>query len=170
MLINFFETYQVCRDYYVSVIYNPDLRSVYPYYDNFIAMNIMMMTIQRFIIDIIQMSVDRDFFDLISIKKMFNVYGIPFFESLPLDYQRIIIKHLNILVRTKSTDQCLYDIANTLMYERISVYKYFLVKERLMDDDGLPIIATKKITNDDGSTSEIPDYEKCMMCIFNQQI
>lgn len=156
----FFETYTVCRDYYVSVIYNSDLKSVYPYYDNFIAMNIMMMTIQRFIVDIIQMSVDRDFFDLMSVKKMFNVYGLPFFETLPMDYQRIIIKHLNIMVRTKSTDQCLYDIANTLMYERISVYKYFLVKERLMDDNGIPIMATKKITNDDGTTTEVPDYEK----------
>jgi len=156
----FFETYNICRDYYISVIYNSDLRSVYDYYDNFIAMNIMMMTIQRFVIDIIQMSVDRDFFDLMSIKKMFNVYGIPFFESLPLDYQRIIIKHLNIMVRTKSTDQCLYDIANTLMYERISVYKYFLVKERLMDENDIPIEATKTIINEDGTTSEAPDYEK----------
>lgn len=156
----FFETYNFCREYFVSIIYNADLRSVYPYYDNFICMNIMMMTIQRFIVDVIQMSIDRDFFDLLSIKKMFNVYGVPFFESLPLDYQRTIVKHLNILVRTKSTDKCLYDIANTLMYERISVYKYFLIKEKILDKNGVPVEFKKTIHNDDGTTSEVPDYEK----------
>lgn len=156
----FFETYSFCREYFMTVIYNNNFRQLYELYDNYIAMNIMIMTIQRMIVDTIKSSIDRDFFDLILVKKLFACYGVPFFQTLPMDYQRIIVKHLNMLIRTKSTDRCLYDIANTLMYERLNVYKYFLVKERLLDENGNPIIATKTKYDDEGNVYTVPDYEK----------
>lgn len=156
----FFDTYSFCREYFMNVIYNNSFRQIYELYDNFIAINIMIMTIQRILIDTVKMSIDRDFFDLILIKKMFNCYGVPFFETLPLDYQRILVKHLNMLLRMKSTDKCLYEIANILMYERINIYKYFLVKERLLDEEGNPIVATKKEYDDEGNEYEVPDYSK----------
>lgn len=46
------------------------------------------------------------------------------------------------------------------MYERISVYKYFLIKEKILDKNGVPVEFKKTIHNDDGTTSEVPDYEK----------
>lgn len=159
-LKSFFQTYAFCREYFMSVIYNRNFRDRYDLYENFIGMNIMIMTIQRMIVNTIKMSIDRDFYDLNSIKKMFDCYGVPFFEDLPLDYQRSIIKHLNILIRTKSTDKCLYDISSILMYERISIYKYMLVRERKLDENGDPIYAEKEVYDDDGNVSYVPDYDK----------
>lgn len=160
-LRSFFETYDFCREYFMSVIYNNSFSEMYALYDNFIGMHIMVMAIQRMIVNTIKLSIDRDFYDLNSIKKMFDCYGVPFFEDLPLDYQRAIIKSLNVLIRTKSTDKCLYDISNILMYERIKIYKYFLVRERRLDKDNNPIEAEKPEYNDEGEvTGYVPDYEK----------
>lgn len=156
----FFETYSFCREYFMATIYNSVFSGRYNLYENFIGMNIMIMTIQRLVVDTIKLSIDRDFYDLTSIKKMFDCYGIPFFEDLPLDYQRTIIKNLNMLIRSKSTDKVLYDIANILMYERMRIYKYFLVKERKLDEAGNPLIITKIIYDDDGNEIEVPDYDK----------
>lgn len=144
----FFETYDFAREYFMNMLYNKSFRYRYDLYDNYIGMHIMIMTIQRLIVDTIKMGIDRDFYDLISIKKLFNVYGIPFFEDLPLDYQRTIVKNVNMLVRSKSTDKVLYDIANTLFYERVKIYKYYLIRERKFDENGDPIFAYKEIILD----------------------
>jgi hypothetical protein len=144
----FFDTYDFCREYFMSIIYNKHFKSRYDLYDNYIGMHIMIMTVQRLIADTIKMCIDRDFYDLTSIRKLFNVYGIPFFEDLPLDYQRMIVKNVNMLIRSKSTDKVLYDVANTLFYERVQIHKYYLVKERKFDENGEPIIAYKKVNND----------------------
>lgn len=156
----FFETYDFCREYFMNVIYNKSFVGRYNLYDNFIGMHIMIMTVQRMIVDTIKLSIDRDFYDLISIKKMFDSYGVPFFEDLPLDYQRTIIKNLNMLIRSKATDKVLYDITNTLMYERIQIYKYYLVRERIMDENGEPVIIYKDVTDDEGNITRELDYEK----------
>lgn len=140
----FFETYDFAREYFMNMLYNKGLRDRYDLYDNFIGMHIMIMTIQRLVVDTIKMGIDRDFYDLISIKKLFNVYGVPFFEDLPLDYQRTIVKNVNMLIRSKSTDKVLYDIANTLFYERVKIYKYYLVKQRKFDEYGEPIFLYKE--------------------------
>ena len=141
----FFETYDFCREYFVSLIYNKQFKTRYDLYDNYIGMHIMIMTIQRMIADSIKVGLERDFYDLITIQKLFNAYGVPFFEDLPLDYQRTIVKNLNKLIRSKSTDKVLYDIANTLFYERVSINKYYLVKERKFQEDGEPVTLYKNV-------------------------
>ena len=141
----FFETYDFCREYFMSMIYNKQFKARYDLYDNYIGMHIMIMTVQRLIVDTIKMGIDRDFYDLATIKKMFDVYGIPFFDNLPLDYQRTIVKNLNRMIRSKSTDKVLYDIANTLFYERVNINKYYLVKERKFDETGDPITLYKNV-------------------------
>lgn len=145
----FFETYDFAREYFMNIIYNKTFKNRYDLYDNYIGMHIMIMTVQRLIVDTIKIGIDRDFYDLTSIKKLFNVYGIPFFEDLPLDYQRTIMKNVNMLIRSKSTDKVLYDIANTLFYERVKIFKYYLVKERKFNENGEPIFAYKEIILDD---------------------
>ena len=144
----FFETYDFAREYFMGLIYNKAFKERYDLYDNYMGMHIMIMTVQRLVVDTIKMGIDRDFYDLISIKKLFNVYGVPFFEDLPLDYQRTIVKNVNMLIRSKSTDKVLYDIANTLFYERVRIYKYFLVRERKFDEDGNPIFLYKEEIKD----------------------
>lgn len=46
------------------------------------------------------------------------------------------------------------------MYERMRIYKYFLVKERKLDEDGNPLKIDKVIYDDEGNEIIVPDYEK----------
>ena len=156
-LRSFFETYDMCREYFVSMIYNANFKQRYDLYDNFIGMHIMIMTIQRLIVDTIKICIDRDFYDLVSIKKLFNVYGLPFYEDLPLDYQRMICKNVNWLLRCKSTDKVLYDVANTLFYERIDLHKFFLIKDRKFDENGEPVFKFKYVATDDKYDEDLRD-------------
>ena len=48
----------------MSTIYNKTLASRYDLYDNYIAMCIMIMTVQRLIVDTIKTAIDRDFYDI----------------------------------------------------------------------------------------------------------
>ena len=79
----FIELYEQCRDYFVSSIYNYKYRTFMKYYDNFIAMCIMVMTIQQLIMKQIPLSIKRNFFD-ISIQSSFSksfCFIIPFLNS-----------------------------------------------------------------------------------------
>lgn len=165
-LNKFFETYIACREYFTSVIYIKEFSGKYDLYDNFIAMNIMLMTVQRMMVNTFKIGVERDFYDLPSIKALFDSYGLPFFEELPLDYQRSIMKNLNMLLRYKSTDKVLYDISNILFFDRIKIFKYFLIKEREFDKKGNPIFAYKEIINEDGEVEIVEDIEKMYSFYF----
>lgn len=165
-LNKFFEAYMSCREYFTSVIYIKEFSSRYDLYDNFIAMNIMLMCIQRLMVNTIQIGVHRDFYDLHSIQSLFNSYGLPFFEDLPLDYQRSIMKNLNMLLRYKSTDKVLYDISNILFFDRIKIFKYFLIKDRNFDKKGNPIFAYKEVENEFGEIEIVEDVEKMYSFYF----
>lgn len=156
----FFQTYDLAREYFTSVIYVKEKYNQDNLYDNFIAMSIMIMTIQRVMTDTFKLGVDRDFYDLDSIKAFFNSYGVPFFETLPLDYQRMIMKRLNILLRSKSTDRCLYDITNILFFDRTTILEYYLMKEQKYDDNGIPLDIKKPIEDIDGTIRYVEDIDK----------
>ena len=60
----------------MNILYNKNLRDRYDLYDNYIGMHIMINDCSTISCDTIKMGIDRDFYDLISIKKLFNVYTV----------------------------------------------------------------------------------------------
>ena len=149
-LRSFFSTYNLCREYFTSVIYVKEKYLNDELYDNFIAMSIMLMCIQRVMVNTFKLGVELDFYDLHSIQAFFKSYGVPFFEVLPLDYQRRIMKNVNQLLRAKSTDNCLYDIAHLLFLNRVTIVQYYLMKEQLYDNDDKPLYLEREFEGPDG--------------------
>jgi hypothetical protein len=127
--------YSGCRDYFVNTIYNYYYRDIYDYYDNFIGLAIVQMTVTQVITRSMETALDRDFYDEIMVRYLFEMYGIPYYSDLPYQTQRRLVKSLNLLIRNKATNTVVYDIASILGYHDIKVYKYYLVKERLFDSD-----------------------------------
>lgn len=78
----FINIYNDCRDYTVTVLYNREFSKRYPLYDEFMAMNILIMSVQKMFVSTFQNVVSRDFFDLLTIKNLFDCYQIPFVEKL----------------------------------------------------------------------------------------
>lgn len=155
----FNDIYDQCREYFMTVIYVKEYSNRYDLYDNFIALMIMVMTIQRLIANMFKYGIDRDFYDLDSIKMMFDVYNVPFMEDVPMEYQKILLRNLNSLLRYKSTDKVLFDICSLLGYERVKIFKYFLIKEHKLDSNEKPLFVYKEIDNGDGTTTLVEDKE-----------
>lgn len=165
----FMQVYEQCREYFVKTTFVSTFRSFIDYYDNFIAMCIMIMTIQQLIMKQISLGVQRAFFDIFAIKALYQAYNIPYNLCLDEETQNDIMQNLNLLVQNKATNKVVYDIASILGFSNINVYKYYLSKERKFDIYGVPIVAwTKKFNNDTGEIDTVPDYEKMYDIYFQK--
>lgn len=163
----FIKTYTECREYVVTVLYNRDFSTRYRYYDEFMAMNILLMTVQRMFVSTFQNVVSRDFFDLVTIKNLFDCYQIPFIENLPIDRQRLLVRNINKLLRYKSTNQVLQNICTILGYEQLNIVQHYLVKKHIMDVNGNPVFYTKTVLDEDTMEYvEVPDHKKMYEIYF----
>lgn len=147
----FTRIYEQCREYFMSVIYNRNMSAMHDQYDNFIALCIMVMTIQRYVSNTFKFGVQRDLFDWEFIQNMYKSYNVPFIDSLAIDHHVVILKNLNNLLRHKSTDKVLFDICSILGLTYVDIYKYYLVKDQLRDDNGKPIFVYKDKYDEDGN-------------------
>lgn len=146
----FLTIYEQNREYFSTVIYIQDYSSQYDLYDNFIALAIMIMTIQRNVSNAFKQGIQRNFYDWEFIRNMYKMYNIPFVENVPIEYHVALMKNFNNLLRYKSTDKVLFDICSLLGYERMKLYRYYLVKEHKLDQDGKPLFLYKHQTDDNG--------------------
>ena len=166
-LLNLFMLiYEQCREYFMTCIYITEYRSTIDYYDNFIAMCIMVMTFQQVVARTIKGIIERDFFDPYCCKLLFSVYNVPYYNEMDSATRTQLVQNLNILVQNKGTNKVIYDIASILGYDRLEIFKYYIVKARKFNKNGLPINATK-IDPDTGET--VPDY-KAMFDIYFQKV
>lgn len=128
-------SYNAARDYMVNTVYNYYYRNVYDYYDNFIGLAIVQLAVSQTMARSMQTAIDRDFYDETMVRLLFEMYGVPYYPSLPYQTQRRLVKNLNYLIQNKATTSIIYDIASILGYHDVNIYKYYLVKERIFDSD-----------------------------------
>lgn len=164
---DFITLYGKARSYYMMGFYNKEYSNIFLWYDEFIGFCIITMAIQRVIANIYKQGLTRDFYDVSLIKYLFQSYSIPYIEDLDIKYQRALAKDLNRLLRYKSTDKVLYDVAHLLGFYDVNIYKYYLVKTHVLDEDGKPIFPKTQYT-ENGKTYTVPDYEKMYRFHFQQ--
>ena len=161
--------YSQARSYFVSTVYNPYHRNVIDYYDNFIAMCIMVMTINQLLVRQMDLAISRNYYNKQSIKMLYEAYNIPYNMNIDDDTQKQICQNLNLLIQNKATDKVLYNIIELLGYSNLSIYKYYMVRERKYDDFGVPIVAyTKRFNNDTGEYEDTYDYQKMYDVYFER--
>lgn len=169
VLNKFIVLYEQAREYFTSVVYSPAMSKQVDYYDNFIALCIAVMTIQQLTVRSLENEIDRDFFDLNSIKALYDSYNFPFMSRLDLERQKAIVQNLNILIQNKATNKVLYDIAALLGFSDVNIYKYFLTKSQSFDVYGNPIVAVKQEFNmETGKVENVYDYEKMYKVYFQK--
>lgn len=166
----FLSVYEQCREYFVSTIYISEYRTIIDQYDEFIAMCIMVMTINQLTSRSLGLIPSRDYYDTVSMRMLFDSYNLPYFSKIDPVIQRTICKNLNMLIRDKGTNKVIYDICSLLGYDKITVYKYFLVKSHNLDVHGNPIFVDKQEFDDEkGEYVTVPDYEK-MFDVYFQKV
>lgn len=152
---NFTRIYEQNREYICTTLYNRNFADSYPLYDNFMALCIMIMTVQRMFALSFKQGISRDLYDWEFIQNLYASYNIPFNESLSIDTHITLVKNFNYLLRHKSTDKVLFDLASLLGYANIDFEKYYLVKDHKFDENGNPLFVYT--TDEDGNT--VPDYK-----------
>lgn len=151
--------YEEAREYFTSTIYNHQFATRYEYYDGFIGLMILTMTIQRVISNLFKIVVERDFYDLATLRLFLESFGVPFVEIFTTHQQRMLVRNLNILLMKKQGTQVMYDILDLLGYDTFQLTKYVLVKQhRMMGDEDAPtpdikpIFVYRNVVAEDGTT------------------
>ena len=142
----FTELYYQCFVYVTTILYN-NAFITYDYYESFMILLTVFMAMQKFISTKYVDSIKKDFYDLDSIRNTFLSYGLPFFEDIPIRYQKNIIKNLNQLLKYKGTDKVLIDIVKLFGFSNTELFKYYLIKDIKRDERGNPVIDYEKPSN-----------------------
>ena len=159
---DFLTCYDEARVYFLSVVFNYDYVNIVEYYNEFIGFLILHMAIQRMINTMFKVMVDRDFYDLDTVRVFLSSYQIPFVELFTMDQQKMLVKNLNILLRNKGNTKVLYDILGLLGYDNFEILKYLLVKQHKLyqenDESPLkPLFVYRTSVTEDGTLYIEPD-------------
>lgn len=132
--------YQMYRDridenkfYTLRTVYSEAFKYNSDYYDHFIAIFIVIITMIDIISRVQEFITRKEIFDIRSVQYIFKSYGVPFFEEIPLKYQISMVKNLHTLLKYKSTSACMVDICSLFGFDNIKIFKYYLLKDRKVD-------------------------------------
>ena len=136
---DFIDTYEAARRMIIRVYYSDAYRNKSHLYEGFLGMCILFTTQSRMFVKYLEADIPRNFYDLESLKLVYDAYSVPFYSAIPLKYHERIVKKINELIGYKGSNQIFYDLFEIFDFGRMSAYQYYLVKDRITDDDGNPI-------------------------------
>ena len=145
---DFDAVYDSCCNLVNSVYYSDAFRKTNTLYENFLAMSILFMTIQTMQYHYLSVDVIRDFYDTESLKYVYDSYSVPFYNEIPLEYHRKIVKNINKLIGYKGSSQVFFDLFD-IFDTNMNIYTYYLTKIHRFDEHGNPMFELK--TDEDGN-------------------
>jgi len=143
----FVRKYNENRLYVMATFYSEGLKMTSKYYSNFIGMMIMLMTMIDILSELQEHIVKKDILDKRCIQFIFEMYGIPYYNSIPIKYQYRMCKNVNQLIRYKSCAQGMLNLIDLFGAENIEVFKYFILRDRNIDRWGDIIYDQVETTN-----------------------
>lgn len=150
--IKFLERLDINRSYFISCFYSDSYKLDNDYFDSYM----IFMIIINSMLDMITLShefiIKREIFDLRTVQHILESNGVKFFSDIPIKYQKRLVRNLNVLIKYKSSDKNIIDICSLFGFDDIESFKYYLHKNRNIDDKGNYIIKTK--IDDDGNEVE----------------
>lgn len=152
----FLEYLEKNRVFFLKTIYSEAHKFNSEYYDNFIMIMILIQSFADMITLAPEFIIRRELFDLRTIQYIFESQGCEFFPEIPLKYQKRLVRNLNRLIKYKSCDKNLVDIASLFGFDDIQLFKYYILRIPIMNEDG----TYRRDTVEDPLTGkDIPDYE-----------
>ena len=121
------------RTYTMRAVYSEAYKWGSDYYDNIMAVFIVMITMIDIISRVQEFITRKEIFDIRSCEYLFQSYGVKFFPEIPLRYQIAMVKNIHQLLKYKSTAQCMVDICSLFGFDNVKVFKYYLLKDRNTD-------------------------------------
>lgn len=124
---------EINRRYAITSIYSQAYKYESDYYDNFVAIFIILNTMIDMISRIQEFIARKEVFDLRTCRYIFESYGVAYFPRIPLKYQILMVKNLHQLLKYKSTAKCMVDICSLFGFDNIQIFKYYLLRNRKSD-------------------------------------
>lgn len=152
----FEERYEECRRYTLRRIYSEAFKQGSDYYDNFIAVFIIIQAMVDVFSNVTDFFISGDIFDLKTIELIFKSNGIEYFPEIPKKYQLAMVRNINRLKKYKSTYQSIVDISSLFGFKNIEVFKYYILKERRKNNDGSFIFSEDEHDNYDLKFLKVP--------------
>lgn len=137
----FYEAYYESLEYYNKVTYTKAFTH-HPNYNNFIKVFLIWSAIQKYINKQLDNLFNIDLYDSETLKKCFISQGLDYFDTLPLKYQKRLLKKLNSIIANKGTDNCFLEILDIFNIDGISINKYYLVKRNMPNGPVLEFFKT----------------------------
>ena len=131
----YYERLLINRDFVIKTIYSEAYKIKSNKYENFIAAYIIVLTFCDMLIGAPDYLIKKELFDIRTIQYLFESYGVKFFSDIPLKYQQKIVKLLNLFLKYKSSPKCMKDICSIFDMKDIFIYRYFLIKDRMINKD-----------------------------------
>lgn len=145
---DFDAVYESCCNLVNSVYYSDAFKKTNRMYENFLAMCILFMTIQTMQYHYLSVDVIRDFYDTESLKYVYDSYSVPFYNEIPLEYHRKIVKNINKLIGYKGSSQVFFDLFD-IFDTNMAIYTYYITKVHRFDEYGNPTLEPMK--DEDGN-------------------
>lgn len=128
--------YETNRSYVIRAVYSEAFKVKSDYYDSFIGLLIMLMTMVDMLTEVQEHIVKKDILDSRCIEYIFSMYGMPYYHSIPLKYQTNMCKNINDLIKYKSCKQGMLNLISLFGIDDIEVFKYFILRDRNTDKWG----------------------------------
>ena len=132
----FYERIEINREFIMRTIYSEAYKFRSDYYDNFIMMMIIIQALDDMIVLSPEYIITRDLFDLRTIQFIFEASGVHYYKEIPLKYQKRLVKNLNRLIKYSSCEKNFVDIASLFGFENIEIFKYYILRQPLRDENG----------------------------------
>ena len=123
----FLESYDESLEYFLNVTYTKAF-SNQSFEREFHLELLMFMTFLKYSNKKMELYFDIDRYDKNKLKNSFISNGLDYFDTLPVSYQKRILKKINQLIRQKATNQDFIDILNIFSFNNITINKFILTK------------------------------------------
>lgn len=156
-----YDKYKECllknRQFILSTVYSEAYKYQSDFYDGFISSLIIIQTMTDIISEVQEFIARKEIFDPRSIRYLLASNNIPYYGDIPIKYQKALIKNIHLLLKYKSTDKNIIDICSLFGFDDINVFKYYILKQRLTDDNGNFIYGFREELDEQGMSHYVPD-------------
>lgn len=142
----FKQRYQERRDFLLRCVYNSAMEIESEHYHAVMQIYLLIMTMVDMLADIQSHMAKKDILDRRCIQYIFDMYGVPYFKSIPYKYQERICHNLHNLIKYKACSHNFDIIREVFNMPDLEFFRYYLVKVMKRDTDGEIIWEGNKVT------------------------
>ena len=143
----FHDKFEISRMFVERAVDSDAMEFNSEHYNAFLCMYILFLTINDCVVELQDRLVKKDILDNRCCKYIFDMYGVPYYDSIPLKYQIILVKNINALVQYKSSPKDMLNLIAHFQSDNIKINKYFLMRNRKYDSFGNPIYNSTELVD-----------------------